>query len=402
MTRNAIQVEGVWKKFRLYHEKNQYLKTAIMRGGRSKHEDFWALKDISFEVPHGEAFGIIGSNGSGKSTMLKCLAGILTPDKGNMQANGRVAALLELGAGFHPDLSGRENISLNGAILGMAKKEIDLKFDDIVGFAGLEKFIDTPVKNYSSGMVVRLGFAIAINVEPEVLIIDEVLAVGDEEFQQRCFQKIEQFRREGRTIIFVSHGLAQVSQFCHRAMWLEKGVVQSIGPAYEVVSEYTGVAHHVEHVEETEISDEPLDRWGTGEVRITKVTMTEHNGTDTQTFESGRPFSVRIDYEVLKPVTELVVGLRITHLHGFNVFGSNTKRRGISLPVTSNTGSVTFSVPELPVLEGTFDLTIDISDNAEINPYDHLEKAIRFNVVQNGSYDEGVIRFGQSMFDFKS
>ena len=394
MTGNAIEVAGVWKKFRLYHEKNQYLKTAVMRGGRSSYDDFWALRDVSFEVPQGEAFGIIGSNGSGKSTLLKCLAGILSPDKGEMRATGRVAALLELGAGFHPEMTGRENISLNGAILGMSHKEIHSKFGDIVGFAGLEKFIDTPVKNYSSGMVVRLGFAIAINVEPEILVIDEVLAVGDEEFQQRCFQKIEQFRREGRTIVFVSHGLSQVSQFCHRAMWLESGEVRSIGPAYEVVSEYTGVTHHVEHVEETEISDEPLERWGTGEVRITRVTLSASEGTEAHTFESGQHFSVRIEYEILKPVTELVVGLRITHLHGFNVFGSNTKRRGTTVSVSPSHGVVTFSVDALPLLEGTFDLTIDISDNAEVNPYDHLEKAIRFNVVQVGTYDEGVTRVG--------
>jgi ABC-2 type transport system ATP-binding protein len=394
MTDNAIVIDGLWKKFRLYHEKNQYLKAAVTQGRRAQFEDFWALKDVSFEVPHGEAFGIIGSNGSGKSTLLKCLAGILTPDKGSLVSHGRVAALLELGAGFHPDLSGRENIGLNGAILGMTRKEIASKFDDIVGFAGLEQFIDTPVKNYSSGMVVRLGFAVAISVEPEILIIDEVLAVGDEEFQQRCFQKIEQFRREGRTIIFVSHGLGQVSQFCHRALWLEKGEVQTIGPAYEVVSEYTGVAHHVEQVEAPEISEEPLDRWGTGEVRINKVVMSSEDGIDSNYFESGRPFKVRIEYEINSPVKELVVGLRITHLHGFNVFGSNTKRRGLAIPTDTKKGSVEFSVDALPILEGTFDLTIDISDNAEVNPYDHLEKAVRFNVVQAGTFDEGVTRVG--------
>jgi ABC-type polysaccharide/polyol phosphate transport system ATPase subunit len=394
MTDNAIVIDGLWKKFRLYHEKNQYLKATVTKGRRAQYEDFWALKDVSFEIPQGEAFGIIGSNGSGKSTLLKCLAGILTPDKGSLVSHGKVAALLELGAGFHPDLSGRENIALNGAILGMTRKEIDSKFDDIVGFAGLEQFIDTPVKNYSSGMVVRLGFAVAINVEPEILIIDEVLAVGDEEFQQRCFQKIEQFRREGRTIVFVSHGLGQVSQFCHRALWLEKGEVQTIGPAYEVVSEYTGVAHHVEQVEAPEISEEPLDRWGTGEVRINKVVMSSENGIDSNYFESGKPFKVRIEYEINSPVTELVVGLRITHLHGFNVFGSNTKRRGLAIPTDAKKGSVEFSVDALPILEGTFDLTIDISDNAEVNPYDHLEKAVRFNVVQAGTFDEGVTRVG--------
>jgi ABC-type polysaccharide/polyol phosphate transport system ATPase subunit len=394
MADNAISVEGLWKRFRLYHEKNQYLKSAVMKGRRAKYEDFWALKDVSFEVPHGQVFGIIGSNGSGKSTLLKCLTGILAPDQGSIHADGRVAALLELGAGFHPDLSGRENIGLNGAILGMSKKDLENKFDDIVQFAGLEKFIDTPVKNYSSGMTVRLGFAVAINVEPEILIIDEVLAVGDEEFQQRCFQKIEQFRREGRTIIFVSHGLSQVSQFCNDALWLEKGEVQKIGPAYEVVSEYTGIAHNVEHSQNDSLSDEPVDRWGTGEVRITGVTMTSTDGNETQNFDSDAPFRVRVNYEILQPITELVVGIRITHLHGFNVFGSNTKRRGLPLPTDTKTGSVEFFVDSLPILEGTFDLTIDVSDNAEVNPYDHLEKAIRFNVIQRGTFDEGVTRVG--------
>jgi ABC-type polysaccharide/polyol phosphate transport system ATPase subunit len=394
MADNAISVEGLWKRFRLYHEKNQYLKSAVMKGRRAKYEDFWALKDVSFEVPHGQVFGIIGSNGSGKSTLLKCLTGILAPDQGSIRADGRVAALLELGAGFHPDLSGRENIGLNGAILGMSKKDLENKFDDIVQFAGLEKFIDTPVKNYSSGMTVRLGFAVAINVEPEILIIDEVLAVGDEEFQQRCFQKIEQFRREGRTIVFVSHGLSQVSQFCNDALWLEKGEVQRIGPAYEVVSEYTGIAHNVEHAHNDSLSDEPVNRWGTGEVRITGVTMSSTDGNETQNFDGGAPFRVRVNYEILQPITELVVGIRVTHLHGFNVFGSNTKRRGLSIPTNDKTGSVEFFVDSLPILEGTFDLTVDVSDNAEVNPYDHLEKAIRFNVIQRGTFDEGVTRVG--------
>jgi ABC-2 type transport system ATP-binding protein len=276
----------------------------------------------------------------------------------------------------------------------MTRLEIEKKFDDIVGFAGLEQFIDTPVKNYSSGMTVRLGFAVAINVDPDILIIDEVLAVGDEEFQQRCFQKIEQFRREGRTIIFVSHGLGQVAQFCNQAMWLEKGEVQTIDAAYKVVSEYTGIAHQVEQVEEEEISEEPIDRWGTGEVRITKVSMYSADGKESQTFTSGEPFRVRVDYDIQKPISEMVVGFRITHLHGFNVFGSNTKRRGLVLPTTPGHGSVEFSVEALSILEGTFDLTVDVSDNAEVRPYDHLEKLFSFNVIQRGTYDEGVNRLG--------
>ncbi|MGA0922815.1 MAG: ABC transporter ATP-binding protein, partial [Ilumatobacteraceae bacterium] len=191
MSAPAVAVHDLWKSFRLYHERNQFLKAAILRGRRARYEEFWALKDVSFEVPVGTTFGVIGSNGSGKSTLLKCLAGILVPERGSVEISGRISALLELGAGFHPELSGRENVFLNGAILGLSKKEIAARFDSIVDFAGLEDFIDTPVKNYSSGMFVRLGFAVAAHVEPEVLLVDEVLSVGDEAFQRKSAEKIE-------------------------------------------------------------------------------------------------------------------------------------------------------------------------------------------------------------------
>ncbi|MEL0284290.1 MAG: ABC transporter ATP-binding protein, partial [Ilumatobacter sp.] len=193
MSASAVAVRDLWKSFRLYHERNQFLKAAILRGRRARYEEFWALKDVSFEVPVGTTFGVIGSNGSGKSTLLKCLAGILVPERGEVEISGRISALLELGAGFHPELSGRENVFLNGAILGLSKKEIAARFDSIVDFAGLEDFIDSPVKNYSSGMFVRLGFAVAAHVEPEVLLVDEVLSVGDEAFQRKSAEKIEQF-----------------------------------------------------------------------------------------------------------------------------------------------------------------------------------------------------------------
>ena len=232
----AVVVDDVWKSFRLYHERNQYLKAAVLRGRRARYEEFWALKGIDFEVPVGSTFGVIGSNGSGKSTLLKCLTGILHPEKGNVKINGRVSALLELGAGFHPELSGRENVYMNGAILGLTKKEINARFDDIVDFAGLPDFIDTPVKNYSSGMFVRLGFAVAAHVEPDVLLIDEVLSVGDESFQRKCAEKIEQFRRDGRTIVFVSHGLSQVEQLCETVAWIDKGDLKMVGPSGEVIS----------------------------------------------------------------------------------------------------------------------------------------------------------------------
>lgn len=392
MTNPAITVDGVWKMFRLYRERNQYLKATITRGRRSKYDEFWALQDVSFEVAQGQTFGIIGSNGSGKSTLLKCLAGILTPEKGQLSASGRTAALLELGAGFHPELSGRENVALNGAILGMTRREIELKFDDIVEFAGLERFIDTPVKNYSSGMVVRLGFAVAINVEPEILIIDEVLAVGDEEFQARCFQKIEQFRREGRTIVFVSHGLSQVSQLCDDALWLDQGRVRSIGPAYEIVSEYTGESHQAPAPVGEQVLVVDTNRWGTGEATIDSVRINDSSGRPASTLRSGDPVRVIVDYSVNQPLEDLVIGLRITHLHGLTIWGSNTKRCGFPLTADKPSGSVEFSIPSLDLLEGTFDLTVAISDKTEVNAYDHLERCLRFNVVQRGTFDEGTTR----------
>jgi len=404
MTDKAIIVDSVWKKFRIYHERNQYLKSTITQGRRAQYEDFWALKDVSFEVEIGQTFGIIGSNGSGKSTLLKCLARILTPEQGHLESNGRTAALLELGAGFHPDLSGRENVSLNGAILGMTRREVERKFDDIVSFAGLEQFIDTPVKNYSSGMVVRLGFAVAINVEPEILIIDEVLAVGDEEFQQRCFQKIEDFRRDGRTIIFVSHGLAQVSQLCEKALWLDHGTIRTIDDSYKVVSDYTGESHQIQmpiqvvnESEEASTDVEPVlmdkNRWGSGEVRIDSVTIRNRNGIETLNIESGESVDIEISYSIHAQVDELVVGLRITHLHGVTMWGTNTKRSDYLIKQVGRTGKITFTIDQFPLLEGTFDLTVAVSDRSEVSPYDHRENFVRFNVKQTKSFDEGAVRF---------
>jgi lipopolysaccharide transport system ATP-binding protein len=234
----AVRVSDVSKKFRLYHERNQTLKSAILRGRASKHEDFWALQDVSFDVIEGHTHGLIGTNGSGKSTLLKCLAKIYWPTSGSIQYRGRMASLLEVGSGFHLELSGRENIYLNGSILGMSKKEIDRKFDDIVDFSGVEQFLDQPVKNYSSGMYVRLGFSIAINVDPDILVVDEVLSVGDEGFQRKSFAKFLDFKKRGKTIIMVTHTMPVVEEICDSVTWIEKGVLQQVGNASDVVASY--------------------------------------------------------------------------------------------------------------------------------------------------------------------
>ena len=234
----AVRVTDVSKRFRLYHERNQTLKSALLRGRTSRHEEFWALKDISFDVTEGHTHGLIGSNGSGKSTLLKCLAKIYWPTSGSIEYRGRMASLLEVGSGFHLELSGRENIYLNGSILGMSKKEIDAKFDEIVDFSGVERFLDQPVKNYSSGMYVRLGFSIAINVDPDILVVDEVLSVGDEEFQRKSFQKFRELKRGGKTIILVTHAMPVVRDLCDTVTWLDRGTLQQSGPTNQVVDAY--------------------------------------------------------------------------------------------------------------------------------------------------------------------
>ena len=238
MSEWAVRVSDVSKKFRLYHERNQTLKSAILRGRTSKHEDFWALQNVSFDVIEGHTHGLIGTNGSGKSTLLKCLAKIYWPTSGSIQYRGRMASLLEVGSGFHLELSGRENIYLNGSILGMSKKEIDSKFDEIVDFSGVEQFLDQPVKNYSSGMYVRLGFSIAINVDPDILVVDEVLSVGDEGFQRKSFAKFLEFKKRGKTIIMVTHTMPVVEEICDSVTWIEKGVLQEVGKAKDVVASY--------------------------------------------------------------------------------------------------------------------------------------------------------------------
>jgi ABC-2 type transport system ATP-binding protein len=378
----------VWKYFRLYQEKNQYLKSTLLRGRRARYDEFWALKGVDFEIPFGSTFGIIGSNGSGKSTLLKCLAGILSPDKGSVACNGRMAALLELGAGFHPDLSGRENIYLNGAILGMTRSEIDRKLEEIIDFSGLEKFVDSPVKNYSSGMVVRLGFAVATNVDPEILIIDEVLAVGDESFQHRCHEKIESFRQEGRTIILVSHGLMQVAQLCSTVAWLEKGVIKDIGSSYDVIGKYAGQSHDAAPKIEGELGE----RWGSHEAEITRAEFVNADGVPVHVLKTGEPVSLQIDYTAHMPITEPVFGIRFTHLHGTTVWGSNTKRMGFQPPTLNNSGTITLNIPELPILAGTYDLTVALTDQHETYEYDHWERRVRFDVVQYNSFDEGLIQ----------
>ena len=312
MSEYAITVDSVSKNFRLYHERNRYIKAAILRGRRARYEEFWALDDVSFNVDHGATVGIIGSNGSGKSTMLKCLTGIYRPDKGKVAINGNVAALLELGAGFHPELSGRENIYLNAAILGMSKKDVDRQFDSIVEFAGLERFIDTAVKNYSSGMTVRLGFSIAAHVEPEILLIDEVLSVGDQQFQRKSSEKIEEFRREGRTIVVVSHSLGALQTLCKEIVWLEKGKLRMKGPAAEVIAAYTGGSYTQHAAKDADFRE----RWGTEEARINSVELLDAQGAPTTRVDTNAAVQIRANITAQTALRSPVIKVYISKLDG--------------------------------------------------------------------------------------
>lgn len=387
MSSPAIRVDGVWKNFRLYHEKNQHLKAAILRGRRARYEEFWALKDVELEIPTGSTFGLIGSNGSGKSTLLKCMARILYPNKGTIEVTGRLSALLELGAGFHPELTGRENVFLNAAILGMSKKEIVRRFDAIVDFADIEKFIDTPVKNYSNGMQVRLGFAIASNVEPEILLIDEVLAVGDQAFQAKCMGRIETFRLEGRTIVLVSHSLGSVLQLCEKTAWLEKGQIRMVGNSADVVAEYTGESFSAQPRKPGELGA----RWGTGEVEITGVRLIHGNGHSSLSFETGEAMRIEIDYSAHKPLRETVFGIKLFNMHGIEVWSSNTKRRRQFIESLRPEGTLSIEIGQLPLLEGTFDLSLSVTDHTERRVYDWWERRIRFDVTPGHNFDGGLV-----------
>jgi ABC-type polysaccharide/polyol phosphate transport system ATPase subunit len=388
MSDSAVIVEGLWKSFRLYQEKNQYLKSTLLRGKRARFEEFWALKDVSFEIPQGSTFGIIGTNGSGKSTLLKCLTGILSPDKGSVSINGNIAALLELGAGFHPDLSGRENIFLNGAILGMTNRQIEDRYDEIVDFSELGRFIDTPVKNYSSGMTVRLGFSIAINVDPEILIIDEVLAVGDESFQQKCREKIEDFRQRGKTIILVSHGLSDVANICDQVAWLDKGQLRDLGPAVDIVSKYNALSHHADPVQQ----EERGERWGSREVEIQEVYLSDGAGNRISSVESGQLVNLNCEFHSSIDLNSAAFAYGITDIHGTVLWGTNSKVQGVPFQISRGSGHNAITIPHLQLLEGAYDLSVAIADGSYSHEYDHWSRKHRFMVFQNSVKELGTVK----------
>jgi ABC-type polysaccharide/polyol phosphate transport system ATPase subunit len=389
---SAIVVDDVSKQYRLYHERNQTLKAAIMRRARVKYEEFWALRDVSLEVPEGKTYALIGENGSGKSTLLKCMAHILRPEKGRIDTHGKISALLELGAGFHPELTGRENIFLNGSILGMSKKQLNQRFDEIVGFAGLEHFIDTPVKNYSSGMYVRLGFSVAINVDPDILLIDEVLAVGDAEFQRKCLEKFDDFRAAGKTIVIVTHALESVRNLCDTAGWLEHGVLRRLGPASDVIDEYLSESHT-----ERAADGSHGVRWGTGEARVEKIEVLDASGEPVKRVYTGDTVVFRFHYKSDTVIYKPVWGMALYTLDGVWVTGPSTREVGL-FPDRLEPGAegwVDLRVDRLLLLPGTYDVSASMFNITGAQVYDMRHRAFRFDVEFGDPHEEyGFVSLG--------
>lgn len=389
MADTAIGVDDVSKRFRLYHEKYTSLKERVIHFGRIPHEEFWALRDINLDIKEGETVGLLGHNGSGKSTLLKCMAGILQPTTGQISVRGRLAALLELGAGFHPELTGRENVFLNASILGMPKKEIEKRFDEIVAFAELEQFIDNQVKHYSSGMYVRLGFAVAVNMDPEILLVDEVLAVGDESFQRKCLERVRRFQKEGRTIVFVTHAADLVRQICDRAAVLDHGVMVALGTPGEAVRAFREHLLQGERYDEAAelATDDDTPRPPTQEekrnlkVRLTNVEISYPNDTEQRYLLPGQPLSVGLHYDAVERVDDVVFGLAIHDVEGRLVFGSNTDFLGIDVGALEGPGVVTFQTDAVPLLDGTYLLTIGIHSHDETTVYDWREQRHQFEVM---------------------
>ncbi len=417
MTAPAVVARDVAKVYRRFLHKNQFktLKSALLTGSLltdlTPDETFTALSGVSFEVPRGTTFGVIGENGSGKSTLLKLMAGITKPTRGTLTVEGRISALIELGAGFHPEISGRENVAINGIMLGLTRREIDERFDEIVDFAELRPFIDAPVKTYSSGMYMRLGFAVAIHVDPDVLLVDEVLAVGDEGFTRKCLDKIGEFRRRGKTILLVSHSLGLVEKMCDDVLWLRKGAVADHGDAKRVVDAYlTYVAGGEEALLAREHGQAPVEqpaapapapgaettvgyregRWGSREIAIESVRLLDDRGKERHVYVPGESLTVALAVRAAAPIDDFVFGVGLFTADGVAVYGTNTHLEEFEPLSADGAGEVRFVIDELRLVEGTY--LVDVAAHKrDGTPYDYHRGLYSFR-VKSRIKDVGVHR----------
>ncbi|MGZ8867179.1 MAG: ABC transporter ATP-binding protein [Thermoanaerobaculia bacterium] len=412
----SITAQNVWKNYRLWGRRSQFatLKSALLKRDLKfePESSVPALKNVSFAIEKGEAFGVIGRNGSGKSTLLKIMSGILKPTSGRMIVQGRIAALIELGAGFHPEITGRENVYINGIMLGLTRREIDARFDRIVEFSGIGEFLDQPVKTYSSGMYVRLGFAVAVHVDPDVLLIDEVLAVGDEEFSAKCIAKIQEMKYRGVTLVFVTHQLDQVRNLCDRAMWLDRGEAVMIGDPVRVVDAYlqqvAGGSRAIppapvllpEGEEPPVPTEEPEgqdrndlleeERWGSGEVILRRVALVDHEGRDLVALGAGTAVTIEMDVEVRVSQNDFVFGVGIYHADGTCVYGTNTDLEGLMSDALDTSGRVKFVIPSLDLVAGSYRIDAAVHTRNG-RAFDYRRGVLRF-VVGSRVHDTGIYR----------
>jgi len=395
---SAILAKGLGKAYRMYGKPSARFFELFLPG-KKLHTEFWAVRNVYLDIPHGSTVGIIGENGAGKSSLLKLLTGITRPTEGEVHVQGRVASLLELGAGFHPEFSGRDNIHLNCSILGMSDAEIAERFPKIVEFSELGEFIDRPVKTYSSGMYVRLGFSVAASVDPDILMIDEALSVGDEHFRGKCINRLNEFREQGKTTIFVSHDMGAVKSMCQHVVLLDKGEVLAQGNSEKVADEYLKRAKSRgnERLGLANRSAGAYPRWGTGEIETLEVEMLDAAGVPTLVFQTNEPFQVRVRYKVHKNLRQPVFGLGLYRSDGTYVNGSNHQWREHPIAIeearAGEEGEVRMSFERMPLLQGAYYLTTFLYDHSKAAPtaIDHREHALSFEVLDTRRLQHGML-----------
>jgi len=401
---NAIEADGLTKIYRLYRSPKDRVKEWINPGRKKYHHEVYALRDISLAVGTGETVGIIGENGSGKSTLLKILTGIIRPNGGSIRVNGRISSLLELGAGFNPEFTGRDNVYMNGALIGFSRKEMDRRFPEIAAFAEIGEFIDHPVRTYSSGMYMRLAFSAAINVDPDILIIDEILSVGDENFQSKCRQKIQEFRESGKTILIVSHDMFTIENLCSTVCLLDHGRCLTIGKPADVIQAYHEiVCRKANDVKESAVHAGPVGsenpvaprefkRFGTKDVEITGMYFVDNQGQPdlAPVLEPNGRLAVRIEFDAHKRVVRPVFGIAIHRSDGIEINGSNSRIGNIEIPYIEGKGAIEYIVDRLPLLPGKFYFTASVSDFDVFIPYDIWFKCLSFTIDQSAAVKERV------------
>lgn len=384
----VIRLENLGKRFEVVSEAPQsvlellisFLPSSQPSRDSTDKQDLWAVKDVNLEIESGQCLGIIGKNGSGKSTLLKLIARILRPTTGRIMVRGRVSALLELGTGFHPDLTGRENVYLNASVLGLSRKDTDTHFNSVVAFSELEDFIDTPVKYYSSGMYMRLGFSIAVHIDPQILLIDEILAVGDQAFQEKCVNHIYGMKQKGTTIVLVSHNLDVMRKLCTHLVWMEKGQVRAYGEAEELIQQYLSFLHEKGHHTPLRQEAQEFKRLGTGKVEITAVRLLDEDGEEEEDFVTGKEMTIEIHYDAHEPVDNPEFGLAIYRQDGVQVNGPNSQFAGLPIDCIEGPGVVRYHIPELPLLPASYVISVAVHDSRYSLTYDHHDKAYHFQV----------------------